>query len=723
MALSGSFGNTFRNGYRVQLDWEATQNIANNTTTVTARIYLMSLGSAYTITGSSSNKPAYISIDGTDYTHENLNTNLSANQKKLMATSTKTITHNSDGTKSIQIGGSVNVQATLSGVYWYNVAVPTTTVALDTIPRASTISSFPSFTIGNSFTVGVSRASTAFTHTLMLYHGSTKVGEWTGVTTSQAITLTTAQLNTLYGLVSTSATLTMRCYTYNGSTPIGSYTTKTATATVANASTISTFGNFTIGNNISVAISRALSVFTHTISLYVGSTKVCERTGIGTSTTLTLSEAENNIIYNAFKSSTSGSVTLRCYTYHGSNLVRSFTTKVSTASVASSIVPTFTSLTATEVSGISELPGFVQGLSEIMFEVNGALGAKYSTISTYRFEFRGASYTSSSSKILTGVLGSGGSYTASATITDSRGRTATKTLIVDIIPYNRPSLSSVEAIRVTDGVPDPLGTSIKIVSKGSVSSLNSTNTMKYRVLTMSRTASDWTVKKDSSIAIPNLNETDTFSGYPITSSYDVWIELSDKYRTTNHHTTIPAGKVAMSWGKEGIGVGKVWEQGALDVEGDAYVSGKLFVGDQRPKIIESERSLSYPGWFTIAAFEGSSNNYTAGARGLSIDMTILRTYSGTDNEAHKVSFMLAYNKGNFQIINQSIKTKLIDELRWVFNEAYNQAYLDLSYSGTTNNSVYVLCEVFDRGVLNVESWGLSDTSPLPYGTQIANIGL
>ena len=89
MALSGSFGNTWRKGYRVQLDWEATQNIANNTTTVTAKIYLMSLGSAYTITGSSSNKPAYISIDGTEYTHENLNTNLSANQKKLMATSTK----------------------------------------------------------------------------------------------------------------------------------------------------------------------------------------------------------------------------------------------------------------------------------------------------------------------------------------------------------------------------------------------------------------------------------------------------------------------------------------------------------------------------------------------------------------------------------------------------------------------------------------------------------
>ena len=39
--------------------------------------------------------------------------------------------------------------------------------------------------------------------------------------------------------------------------------------------------------------------------------------------------------------------------------------------------------------------------------------------------------------------------------------------------------------------------------------------------------------------------------------------------------------------------------------------------------------------------------------------------------------MLAFHKGNFQIINQLLKTKLIDQLRWVFNGDYNQAYLDL----------------------------------------------
>jgi hypothetical protein len=36
----------------------------------------------------------------------------------------------------------------------------------------------------------------------------------------------------------------------------------------------------------------------------------------------------------------------------------------------------------------------------------------------------------------------------------------------------------------------------------------------------------------------------------------------------------------MSWGKQGVGIGKIWERGALDVGGDIYVQGKITVSGQ-----------------------------------------------------------------------------------------------------------------------------------------------
>ena len=40
-------------------------------------------------------------------------------------------------------------------------------------------------------------------------------------------------------------------------------------------------------------------------------------------------------------------------------------------------------------------------------------------------------------------------------------------------------------------------------------------------------------------------------------------------------------KVAISLAKAGVGIGKVHEQGALDVEGDVYIGGSIYVKDRR----------------------------------------------------------------------------------------------------------------------------------------------
>ena len=116
----------------------------------------------------------------------------------------------------------------------------------------------------------------------------------------------------IWGQVSISSNL-VRIYYGTITIPL----TEITLDTIPRASSISTFNNFTIGDNIPISISRASSSFTHTLELKFGNTLIAKRTGIGASTTLVLSQAEQDALYNLMPNSTSGTVTLFCTTYSG----------------------------------------------------------------------------------------------------------------------------------------------------------------------------------------------------------------------------------------------------------------------------------------------------------------------------------------------------------------------------------------------------------------------
>lgn len=88
-----------------KLTWTSTGNEANNTSSVTAKLYAKRT-SGYT-TGKSWN--GYITIDGTKSSFSSLSSSTTIRQDwVLMKTYTKTVEHNNDGTKSITISGSVS---------------------------------------------------------------------------------------------------------------------------------------------------------------------------------------------------------------------------------------------------------------------------------------------------------------------------------------------------------------------------------------------------------------------------------------------------------------------------------------------------------------------------------------------------------------------------------------------------------------------------------------
>ena len=230
MATSGTIQEAIRTGYRIQIAWTVdSQSVANNTSTVTAKVQLVSTGSSYTI-NSSASKSGSLTINGTKYTF-NFTASLSGNQTKTLFTKTVTVAHGSDGTKTCSFSATCGINVTLSGTYYGNIPVSGSGV-FNTIARASTISSVTSSVSvngTNAVTVAIDRKSSSFTHTVVFSFGSYSKTT-TGVGTSTSYAIPQSWLNAIPN--GTSGTAKVTVTTYSGSTKIGSAVSKNFTLTV-----------------------------------------------------------------------------------------------------------------------------------------------------------------------------------------------------------------------------------------------------------------------------------------------------------------------------------------------------------------------------------------------------------------------------------------------------------------------------------------------------------
>lgn len=229
MALSGSFntsGWTSSSGDVASLlfSWTATQSIDGNTSTISwtlkghrtkASKYVMAGGFKVVIDGET------VYSKSTDYRIELYN-------GTVVATGTKTIAHNADGTRSF----TVYVEG---GLYYYAVNCSgTASYTLDTIPRASAISCTKASVESNP-TITISRASTNFTHTVTYKFGTLTgtIATKTGATSITSWTIPASFYAQIPNAKEGQGTLT--CITYSGSTQIGDPTTCTLYVTTDEA--------------------------------------------------------------------------------------------------------------------------------------------------------------------------------------------------------------------------------------------------------------------------------------------------------------------------------------------------------------------------------------------------------------------------------------------------------------------------------------------------------
>lgn len=248
MASSGTITNAIRTGYAIQIAWTVnSQSVADNTSSVTAKVQLVSTGSSYTI-NSSASKSGSLTINGTKYSFT-FTAALSGNQTKTIYTKTVTVKHNTNGTKSCAFSCVAGIDVTLSGTFYGDVTA-SGTGTFNTIARASSISSVTSSVAvngTNAVTVAISRAASSFTHTVVFKFGSySKTTEDVGTSTSYTIPV--SWINAMPNATSGTATVTVT--TYSGSTKIGTAVSKTFKLTVP-ASVVPSVSNLALSEAVS----------------------------------------------------------------------------------------------------------------------------------------------------------------------------------------------------------------------------------------------------------------------------------------------------------------------------------------------------------------------------------------------------------------------------------------------------------------------------------------
>lgn len=236
-----------------------------------------------------------------------------------------------------------------------------------------------------------------------------------------------------------------------------------------------------MGSAVTINLPKATSSFTHDIFYKYSSdssytTLASGVTGISQSWTPPISLASK------IPKATSGTWNILVRTKSGDTRIGDKSINI-TLNVPSNVAPSISSVAVAEATaGIaSQFSAFVQGRSKLKLTISAA-GNQGSTINSYSVKVDGKTYSGDSNVFTTQVINGSGSIAVKATVTDSRGRTATKTVNVGVSAYSSPSVTTFKAVRCTSaGVESEEGTAVKISFNFAIASMESKNTRSFKI--------------------------------------------------------------------------------------------------------------------------------------------------------------------------------------------------------------------------------------------------
>ncbi len=323
--------------------------------------------------------------------------------------------------------------------------------------------------------------------------------------------------------------------------------------------TTPTFGvaTQTIGSNVKIILNAADSAFYHTVSYSWGS-----RTGtIGTNLKNSVEWAIPMNFCEGVPNGTQGTLFITVETFMSNGVSLGKVTKSTPCDVPASIVPTISSITLTDTG--SNIPAgwgvFVRGKSKLHVNVS-ASGRYYSRIVGYSINALGVTITSNDADV--GIIANSGSVNVEVTVTDSRGRTATKSTSVNVEDHFDPVIESFSVERANNlGTPIDNGTYARIPLKISAASISGNNVVTAKIYHMRSDATSWTLARTINVAY-TFDDIVMIANMLPSRSYAIKVEVSDKFTTTTTEGTLNAEGAVMGWLPGGIGIsfGKAAEE-------------------------------------------------------------------------------------------------------------------------------------------------------------------
>lgn len=385
-----------------------------------------------------------------------------------------------------------------------------------------------------------------------------------------------------------------------------------------------------MGSAVTIYTNRLSTATTHTLLYTFGNTTGTIATGVTTSYTWTppLSLAQQ------IPAATSAVCVITCLTYVGDSLTGTASVSVQ-LNVPASVVPTISGVSIAEaVSGIAaQFGGYVQGKSRLSVSIS-ASGAQGSSISSYRSVICGA--TSTGASFTSWYLSASGANTLTFNVTDSRGRTATTTRAISILPYSPPLLSAFTAERCNSAgtAAQTDGNKVRVSATASVSSVNARNTITCRVYYKLSTATAWTLAATltpSSYAVSVTNQLLTQT-YNVLNSYDFKLSVSDYFGTVEQVVSVGTKQVVMDFfrGGNGIAFGKVAEtNGAVEFGWPIVLDEPLGIAQGGTGASTAAAACSALGALARSGGTMTGNLNIQGS--LYPSLYLLPTYNGTTN--------------------------------------------------------------------------------------------
>lgn len=305
-----------------------------------------------------------------------------------------------------------------------------------------------------------------------------------------------------------------------------------------------------MGDSVTINTPRASSSFTHDLAYsFAGSGWVSIATGVGTSRAWTVPDLATRI-----PNATSGVMTIRCITKNGSTTVGTKTVLL-TVKVPTSVVPTISAVTLAEATAglAAQFGAYIQNKTKVKVTIT-ASGAKGSTIKSYSTTFQGKTYSGSS--WTSDLLTKSGTLSMVTKVTDSRGRTASKTTTLTVLAYSAPKVTEFVVRRVnSEGKADSEGTRASFAYAYSVASLGGKNTAAMTITYKKSTETAWSSSilngsdlEGSGVVLSSLE-------FPTDYQYDLRIQVKDWFgATSTYMTVLPSGAVILDIRADGLGI-------------------------------------------------------------------------------------------------------------------------------------------------------------------------